>query len=338
MKKLLSIIIPMYNSKMYIEKCLDSLILEKAEMDMLEILVVDDGSTDSGAEIVSGYVRKYPDSIRLIHQENGGHGSAVNTGIRACTGTYFKILDADDWFLKEQLIAFLHNLQKIESVDFLVCGFQTYDIQTRKSEDIMAVMEQDIQYNSMEELVQSWNGSRVVFTLHGITYRTAFYRKYAKALPEKVYYDDAFYITVAASHAEKICMLNQMLYVYRIGDVNQSVSNANRVARIEQIKKVIRMICETERDERSEAGQKFWYYKTCSILADFYVTAFLRYEDKKAGRREAKALKKEIMREHPNIAKAMTLKYDFLFLMSLFHLNEKSFQKLLKIRSRLWMK
>ena len=63
----------------------------------VEILIVDDGSTDNTAAIADEYARKYPTIVRAIHQENGGHGEAVNAGIRNATGLYFKVVDSDDW-------------------------------------------------------------------------------------------------------------------------------------------------------------------------------------------------------------------------------------------------
>ena len=85
--KLLSIAIPCYNSESYMEKCIDSLL---AGGEDVEILVVNDGSSDRTAEIADSYERKYPTIVKAIHQENGGHGEAVNAGIRNATGLYFK--------------------------------------------------------------------------------------------------------------------------------------------------------------------------------------------------------------------------------------------------------
>ena len=96
--KLLSIAIPCYNSEAYMEKCIESLLKGGEEV---EILVVNDGSSDRTAEIADAYAEKYPTIIKAIHQENGGHGEAVNAGIRNATGLYFKVVDSDDWVNEE---------------------------------------------------------------------------------------------------------------------------------------------------------------------------------------------------------------------------------------------
>lgn len=92
--KLLSVAIPCYNSEAYMSKCINSLLIGGEEV---EIIIVDDGSSDRTAEIADDYAEKYPTIVKAIHQENGGHGQAVNTGIKNATGLYFKVVDSDDW-------------------------------------------------------------------------------------------------------------------------------------------------------------------------------------------------------------------------------------------------
>ena len=92
---LISFLVPCYNSEAYMHICLDSLL--KANHDQIEIIVVDDGSKDKTGEIADKYQAENPDVIRVIHKENGGHGDAINDGIKVATGKYFKIVDSDDW-------------------------------------------------------------------------------------------------------------------------------------------------------------------------------------------------------------------------------------------------
>ena len=96
--KLLTFAIPCYNSQEYMGKCIESLL---PGGDEVEILIIDDGSTDLTADIADKYEEKYPGIVRAIHQENGGHGEAVNTGIRNASGLYFKVVDSDDWVDKD---------------------------------------------------------------------------------------------------------------------------------------------------------------------------------------------------------------------------------------------
>ena len=96
--KILSIAIPSYNSQNYMRKCIESLLPGGEDV---EIIIVDDGSKDDTAKIADEYAAKYPTIVKAVHQENGGHGEAVNAGLRNATGLYFKVVDSDDWVDKD---------------------------------------------------------------------------------------------------------------------------------------------------------------------------------------------------------------------------------------------
>lgn len=122
--KLLSFAVPCFNSVAYMEKCVDSLL--KGGEDV-EIIIVDDGSTDETAEIADRYAREYPSIIKTVHKENGGHGSAVNTGIDEASGLYFKVVDSDDWVKEEPYMQILDTLKDLTGtervLDMLVSNF-----------------------------------------------------------------------------------------------------------------------------------------------------------------------------------------------------------------------
>ena len=112
MGKILTVAIPCYNSAEYMEKCIRSLLPGK---DDIEILVIDDGSTkDNTLEIAQRYEAQYPGIVRAIHQENKGHGGAVNTGIENASGTYFRVVDSDDWVDSRVLLKVIARLKTLE--------------------------------------------------------------------------------------------------------------------------------------------------------------------------------------------------------------------------------
>lgn len=92
--KHLTITVPCFNSEDYLERCLDSLVIGGENV---EIIIVNDGSTDRTGEIADQYARQFPEIVTVVHKENGGHGSGVNAGIALATGMYFKVVDSDDW-------------------------------------------------------------------------------------------------------------------------------------------------------------------------------------------------------------------------------------------------
>ena len=108
--KLLSIAIPCYNSQDYMERCINSLL---PGGDDVEILIVDDGSHDLTSEIADAYERRHPHIVKAIHQENGGHGAAVNAGLAQASGLYFKVVDSDDWVDAQAYEKILATLREI---------------------------------------------------------------------------------------------------------------------------------------------------------------------------------------------------------------------------------
>ena len=112
--KILTIAIPCYNSENYMDRAIKSCLINE---DCIEIIIVDDGSTDGTAEKADKYASDYPDIIKVIHKENGGHGDAVMTGLKNATGRYFKVLDSDDWLGKKALKVILTFLEENEKLD-----------------------------------------------------------------------------------------------------------------------------------------------------------------------------------------------------------------------------
>ena len=112
--KLLTITVPCYNSEKYMQKCIDSLLTGGEDV---EILIVDDGSTDGTAGIADEYAERYPSIVKVIHKENGGHGSGVNAGIENASGLFFKVVDSDDWVLDTAYQKVLETLRMFAGGD-----------------------------------------------------------------------------------------------------------------------------------------------------------------------------------------------------------------------------
>ena len=346
-RKLLSVIIPMYNSQETIQKCLDSLLLGEEQMRLLEVVVVDDGSEDRGAEYAKAYRIKYPDSFRIVKKQNGGHGSAVNAGVSCCRGKYFKVLDADDWVNTDSLSRLLQQLKETDA-QVIVCGYDRYQVQTKKLVPVsfphggqgkpglhgagcgLEKIELD-----MGQLIREWGRYRQLFCLHGMIYHTGFYKSLRYRQPEHVSYDDAFFFTVPCSHADRICILDLQLYVYRTGEASQSVSRKNREMRIHQLEAVIRAIVQTKNrsGEKTEAGREYWYRKLVSVVTDYYVTAFLRFQNRRQGRKTASRFTRNLARMDRELYRRIRARYWLLWAMSLCGRGGKDFERLLEIRN-----
>lgn len=341
-QKCLSIIVPMYNAQKYIKKCLDSLLLIQEEMDRLEVVIVDDGSIDQGAETAAAYCRKYPNTFVLLRQQNGGHGAAVDAGIACCRGKYFKVLDADDWVHTNALRRVLKLLENLEA-QVVVCGYDICQDGSGRLLHRAAACEDTRVYRSqkrdkrtwnkiaantdinMKQVIRQWDTYAPLFCLHGLLYQTDFYRKLGYRLPKKISYDDAFFFTVPCSHADRISVLDLQLYVYQVGDAGQSVSAQNREARIHQAEAVIRAIIRTREGVRSEFGQEYWYRKLISVVSDYYVTAYLRCRNRRAGRCAAQRFTEELKVLDRELYCRTKGRKRLLFVMGMFHRQEKDF-------------
>ncbi|MGE4319881.1 MAG: glycosyltransferase family 2 protein [Acholeplasmataceae bacterium] len=92
--KLISFVVPAYNSEKYLHTCIDSLLFD---LEHVEIIIVNDGSKDNTIKIAETYQHMYPNTVKVINKLNGGHGSGINAGLEVATGLYFKVVDSDDW-------------------------------------------------------------------------------------------------------------------------------------------------------------------------------------------------------------------------------------------------
>ena len=125
--KYLTITVPCYNSQDYMERCIQSLLEGGNDV---EIIIVDDGSADRTPDIADYYEKKYPEIVRVVHKENGGHGSGVNKGLELATGKYFKVVDSDDWLDRDAYLMLLKQLKRLcrqkdstKHPDLLVCNY-----------------------------------------------------------------------------------------------------------------------------------------------------------------------------------------------------------------------
>lgn len=128
-----SFIIPVYNTEKYLHQCVDSVLTQGC--DDLEIILVNDGSTDASGRICDDYAKKYPEKIKAVHKENGGLSSARNAGIRNSCGKYLIFLDSDDFFLDNECTSVLKKELESNTVDVLCFKSLKYYPQQEKYVD-----------------------------------------------------------------------------------------------------------------------------------------------------------------------------------------------------------
>lgn len=232
--KVLSFAIPCYNSQQYMRKCIDSLL---PGGDDIEIIIIDDGSDDETPQIADEYAEKYPGIVKVIHQKNGGHGSAVNTGLREAQGLYFKVVDSDDWVNEQAYVKVLDTLETLTKdgsmIDMLISNF-VYEKMGAKHRKVMRY------HNALpENKIFTWNdiGHMHVgkyFLMHSVIYRTQMLTDCKLQLPEHTFYVDNLFVFQPLPAVKKMYYLNENFYRYYIGRADQSVNEQVMISRIEQ--------------------------------------------------------------------------------------------------------
>ncbi|TGN27167.1 glycosyltransferase family 2 protein [Empedobacter tilapiae] len=221
MNKLLTIIIPIYNTQEYLCKCLDSLIIKEQLFSLVEILLIIDGSPDNSLSIAQEYEEKYPQNFVVINKENGGYGSVLKRGIKEAKGKYCKVLDSDDWYDKQEFEKFVNELQLINS-DVIVTDFvKEFVFENREELQTLPHLKNNQVYQ-LDEEINKLEGD--VFVMHRLTYKTEILRKSEIDFPEKVFYTDTLFASIPLFFAKDLYYTNLQLYRYFIGRDGQTIA------------------------------------------------------------------------------------------------------------------
>ncbi len=237
--KLLSVAIPCYNSAAYMNHCVETLLAGGEEV---EIIIVNDGSTkDNTLEIARDLESKHPSIVKVVDKPNGGHGSAVNSGLAAATGKYFKVVDSDDWVDEKVLVKILDILRSFEAegkeVDMFMSNFM-YDKAGEIHKKIM-------HYRGIvpADRIITWDDCKHFPTgkyilMHAVIYRTQVLRDAKLQLPEHCFYVDNIFVFTPFPYVKTLYYLNETFYHYFIGRDDQSVNASIMIKRIDQQIKV----------------------------------------------------------------------------------------------------
>jgi len=230
--KYITFAVPCYNSENYMEHCIETLLTGGEDV---EIILVNDGSTDKTKEISNRYQKKYPTIVKAVHKENGGHGSGVNKGLELATGLYYKVVDSDDWVDEESLQKVLNTIKSFEKkkkyVDMMVVNY-VYEKENEKKE---------IHYKRTlpEKKVFTWDEvghfkADAYLLMHSVIYNTKFLKSTGVKLPEHTFYVDNIFVYFPLPKIKTMYYLNVPFYRYFIGRDDQSVNESVMIRRIDQ--------------------------------------------------------------------------------------------------------
>ena len=220
--RILSLVIPVYNTQAYLRRCLDSVLLDELK-GKLEVIAVNDGSTDGSLTILRDYQARFPTLLTLIDKENAGHGSAVNAGLKAASGRYFRVLDSDDWFDTPGFLRWMSLLPDCRE-DLVVTPYsQEYAWSGAEIRHDYPYLSHGHVY-TMEEI--DWREGMDYFCLASAAWRTQLLRDCGLELPEKCSYVDMEYNLRPIPYVNRIRFFDVPVYRYFLGRPEQSMDPA----------------------------------------------------------------------------------------------------------------
>ena len=304
-KKTLTFVVPAYNMTEYLERCIMSLIAAKRNDD-IEVLIVDDGSSDGTLEMAQKFEARYPGIVRAIHQENKGHGGAVNTGIAAASGMYVKVVDADDWVgpeSLEQVMAVLREeADSTEPIDMLVTNY-VYDKVGKRNKHVVNFRHA---MKAGERL--TWNdlghfGLAEYILMHALTYRTAVVRESGMQLPEHTFYVDFIYAYQPFPWVKTMKYLDTPFYHYFIGRDGQSVQTDVMIRRVDQLRLVNQRMVEATPEPGTVPDGLYRYMIHFLAIESSVTSVFLILSKDKANYRLKDELWADIDKASPAIGR-----------------------------------
>lgn len=230
--KLITFAVPCYNSQDYMSHCIDTLLSASSD---IEIIIINDGSKDDTKKIAEAYKKKYPDIIKVINQENGGHGEGVNQGIKYAEGLYFKVVDSDDWVDKESLIKLIDQIKTMindkNTVDMILVNY------VYEKEGNTKV----INYRSVlpKNKVFTWKDTKKFrldqnILMHSVVYKLDVLKRCGVVLPKHTFYVDNIFVYYPLPYVKTMYYMDIDFYRYFIGRNDQSVNEKVMVKRIDQ--------------------------------------------------------------------------------------------------------
>lgn len=274
MEYILSILLPTYNTEKYLERCIDSLLDERINR-QVEIIIVNDGSTDNSLTIARSYEQIYP-FIVVVDKPNGGHGSTINKGIEIAKGKYFRVLDSDDWFETEQFVQYVEQLKLIESDMIVTWGYFDYVYKDKRSSYTIWECDSFIEYNKVYDFnTFDFQGKFVVMAQ--LTYLTSVLKQIPQKILENTFYVDNEFLLYPILNVNTITFLDYYIYHYFIGRPEQSINKKTLKRNIDHCERVAISILEFLKMVNIEGRKKDYMNSIALRIVKTYYTYLLSY-------------------------------------------------------------
>lgn len=298
--KILAIGIPSYNAEPYLDRGIPTFLHEKL-LERIEVIIVNDGSKDKTQEIAEKYQAMYPDTVKVINKENGGHGSAVNAALYSTSAKYYKVVDADDWVDTLQLIKLVDYLETCDS-DVVCNHYNQVDMISGRSEFIgNPQVEFEKEYKFSELDVEN-----IYMSIHAMTYKTELLQKHNIRLQEKTFYVDVEYQLLPMPYVNTVTFLKDTVYKYMVGNVNQSVNVDNFVRRYDDHNRVVCRILEFLKSAELDEYQKKYVWNIFEkVIYTHYALSSIYDKDLERGKKRTVKFDAVLKESNPEM-------YDFI--------------------------
>lgn len=283
MEELISIIIPVYNVEKYLKKCLDS-VLEQTYKN-LEIILVDDGSTDNSKTICDEYEKK-DKRIKLIHKENGGLSDARNAGINIAKGEYITFVDSDDYISKDY-VEYMYKMIKENNVKLSICGIKAVWKNTKLNNE--EIHTKYMKLTAKETFGNLLFSEEIEISAYAKLYHKDLFKEIR--FPKGKVYEDTAIIYKIIDLAKNVAYGDKKCYYYitRIGSISkQKVFNKNEEDYIKHTQEMLKYVL-TNYPELEIAVYRFDIYSKFRILR---MLMFLKPRDKKREKMLIQQIKK----------------------------------------------
>ena len=254
----------------YLPECLSSLMVDTATLSKLEILVINDGSTDSSSNIAHQFESKYPESFKVIDKENGNYGSCINVGLQYATGKYVKILDADDKYDTLELQDYIHFLEK-ENSDMIISDYISFS----EENNILNSYIYNFRGSTLKDLLSIHHP---YLQMHAVTYKTELLRKIDYRQSEGMSYTDQEWLFMPMSVVHSISYFNKTLYLYRVGRSGQtmepSIYKKNFHQDICVVENIISQYCSTDHISLEEPQYQYLTKRLEERIYNIYYSYF----------------------------------------------------------------
>lgn len=298
--KVLTISVAAYNVEDFIEECLQSFVIEDI-MDQLEVLVIDDGSSDHTVALAKKYEEQYPSTFRIITKQNGGHGSTVNRGMKEATGAFFKTVDGDDWVEKEGLRSLVHYLGHCQTKpDIVVTDYHWVDWHDGK---VLRTITTDFDGKQYETLYDFRDiAAKVYLNMHAVTFRTELLKDHPFVLTEHCFYVDAQYVLNPIPYVQTVVFLENPVYQYRLGMDGQSMNLANMRKNCSHHETVLQSVLRLYQNmDSAETEKKAYLAKAAARLETSQIKIYLSFTPSVQAKQKICDMEQLIKNQYPQV-------------------------------------